>query len=213
MASTAALTQGVGFAFLSGRTILSITGSDRTSFLHAFCTNNIKALTPGRGCEAFITNPQGKTLGYVLVFCEPNQLLIDTSATAGGRGSRTFIHYVLSEDVQFIDRSAELCDVLIAGASGRGLISKLTGSDAADRAARTSRRNVSGGRDDSPCRIRRAGCYFMQVSAADASTVMNAFRDTGTVHCNDVAVEAARLEAGIPLFGSNITPDRPGGRS
>jgi folate-binding Fe-S cluster repair protein YgfZ len=47
----------------TGRTILFVTGSDRISFLNAFCTNNVKALQPGSGCEAFITSPQGKRWG------------------------------------------------------------------------------------------------------------------------------------------------------
>src|SRR4051812_2151500 len=106
LAQHAALTQGVGFGFLSGRTVVSIAGSDRISFLHAFCTNNIKALIPGHGCEAFITSPQGKTLGYVLVFCEADEIVIDTAPQQATRLVEHFNRYVLSEDVQFHDRSA-----------------------------------------------------------------------------------------------------------
>src|SRR6266478_6566196 len=97
LAQHSALSRGVGFAFLSGRTIISVSGSDRATFLHAFCTNNIKALVPGRGCEAFVTSPQGKTLGYVLIFCQPDELVIDTAPGQAKGLIEHFNHYVLSE--------------------------------------------------------------------------------------------------------------------
>ena len=53
---------------LSGRTQIELTGADRTKFLHGFCTNDINRLTPGRGCEAFLTNIRGKVVGHVFVF-------------------------------------------------------------------------------------------------------------------------------------------------
>src|SRR3954464_3366085 len=50
---------------LSGRTELELTGRDRAKFLHNFCTNEVRSLTPGQGCEAFITTIQGKVLGHI----------------------------------------------------------------------------------------------------------------------------------------------------
>ena len=45
---------------LSDRTQIEITGRDRVKFLHSFCTNDIKKLQPGQGCEAFVTNVNGR---------------------------------------------------------------------------------------------------------------------------------------------------------
>ncbi|MGH7199269.1 MAG: hypothetical protein ACREJB_01600, partial [Planctomycetaceae bacterium] len=39
---------------LSGRTQMELTGDDRAKFLNNFCTNDIKRLAPGQGCEAFV---------------------------------------------------------------------------------------------------------------------------------------------------------------
>ena len=79
VAQHAALTAGLGCADVSGRTLLEIRGADRTSFLHSFCTNDVKALRPGQGCEAFVTSPQGKALGHVIVWCDDDCLLLETS--------------------------------------------------------------------------------------------------------------------------------------
>ena len=57
------LREGAGIVDLWPRTQLELTGQDRQTFLQGFCTNNVKQLQPGSGCEAFLTNLQGKTLG------------------------------------------------------------------------------------------------------------------------------------------------------
>ena len=53
------------FCFDISRTQIEVTGRDRVKFLHSFCTNDIKKLQPGQGCEAFVTNVNGKVLGGV----------------------------------------------------------------------------------------------------------------------------------------------------
>lgn len=62
-----ALVSGAGVVDVSDRTRLEVVGPDAAAFLHSFCTNDIKKLQVGEGCEAFITSPQGKTLGHVLI--------------------------------------------------------------------------------------------------------------------------------------------------
>ena len=59
LAEHAALTTGVGLADFSGRTQIEMTGADRAAFLHNLCTNQIRDLRPGAGCEAFLTNDLG----------------------------------------------------------------------------------------------------------------------------------------------------------
>ena len=58
-----ALTRGAGICEFSQRTQIEITGRDRAALLHGLCTNDVKRLTPGEGCETFLTNAQGRTVG------------------------------------------------------------------------------------------------------------------------------------------------------
>src|SRR5271169_3087767 len=60
----------------SDRVRLDITGPDRAKFLHSLTTNEVKRLPSGRGCEAFITSLQGKTLAYVIVLATDDRLLV-----------------------------------------------------------------------------------------------------------------------------------------
>jgi folate-binding protein YgfZ len=204
----AALTQGVGVADVSDRTRLDLRGSDRVSFLHAFCTNDIKQLVPGRGCEAFITSPQGKTLGHVLVFCEPERLLLDTSPGKAQTIGSHFNKYVISEDVEFVDRTEELGSLLIAGPLATQTLKLLSGNEPPAEPLSSVQARIAG----SEVVIRRveyadAISFFLQVARSDVSRLITALLDSGAVLCGPDAVETARIEAGFPLFGRDITDD------
>ena len=114
-----ALTSGVGVAPLAGRAIIDVTGDDRSQILQSFTTNDIKQLSPGRGCEAFVTNTQGKTLGHVLIFCAADKYVFDTTPGQAATLIEHFQRYVITEDVQFTDRSAEFCACYVAGPKAR----------------------------------------------------------------------------------------------
>jgi hypothetical protein len=74
------LTEEAGIVRLPHRSIIEISGADRVGFVHNFCTNDIKKLSEGRGCEAFFTSHQGKTVGHGLVFAEPDALIVETTS-------------------------------------------------------------------------------------------------------------------------------------
>ena len=208
LAQHAALTQGVGSADLSDRTRLEIRGADRTSFLHAFCTNDIKRLSPGHGCEAFITSPQGKTLGHVLVFCEPDRLLLDTSPAQAQPLIAHCTKYVITEDVEFVDRTGESGNLLVAGPQAPPLIERLAGAAPPSELLASARIRIA----DVEAVIRRVdycghGSFFVQVAVASLSALWSAIQQAGAIPCGPDAVEAARVEAGFPLFGRDITED------
>ena len=107
---------------LPGRTHLELTGQDRASFLHNFCSNHIKGLAVGQGCEAFITSIKGRILGHVLVFADVDRLLVET---VPGQGPALLAHldkYIITEDVQLADRSGEWSQLSLSGARAEELL-------------------------------------------------------------------------------------------
>jgi len=202
-----ALTGGVGFAELPGRTIIEVNGSDRVSFLQSFTTNDVKKLAPGRGCEVFVTSTQGKTLGHVLMFSEPNQLVLETSAGQAEALIAHFNRYVITEDVQFVDRTKNLREFLIAGEKSAELLAS-QGVERPSGVLEHASATIAG------CsvivrRVEYAGphSFFIQTAAKDAATVAESLVGAGAVHCDAASVESARIEAGFPLFGLDITDD------
>ncbi|MGE5756596.1 MAG: folate-binding protein, partial [Planctomycetaceae bacterium] len=60
----------------SERERLGVTGPDRAKLLHNLTTNDVKRLAVGRGQEAFVTSPQGKTLGFITLLALDDRLLV-----------------------------------------------------------------------------------------------------------------------------------------
>jgi len=54
------LTEGQAFVDLSQRDVLSITGPDRLSWLHALTTQHVEQLPPGRPTDLLLLSPQGR---------------------------------------------------------------------------------------------------------------------------------------------------------
>ena len=107
---------------LSDRTQIEITGKDRVAFLHNFCTNDIKKIKPGEGCEAFITNTKGRVLGHVFVFVEENAIWLETVPHAAEPLLEHLGKYILAEDVELHDRSAEYGELFVSGPDAFDLV-------------------------------------------------------------------------------------------
>jgi folate-binding protein YgfZ len=88
------------------RVRLRITGPDRAKFLHNLTTQNIKALTPGQGAEAFVTNLQGRTLAFASVLATDDALILRTDAPSLDPLTGHFGKYSLFDDVAWTDESS-----------------------------------------------------------------------------------------------------------
>ncbi len=100
---------------LSGWTQIEITGNDRAKFLHNFCTNDIRGLAVGAGCEAFITSVQGKVLAHIFVTANECVLRLICVPGCGERITNHLSRYHISEDVTFEDQTASRGLLLVVG--------------------------------------------------------------------------------------------------
>jgi tRNA-modifying protein YgfZ len=207
-ASYQALTTGCGVADLSSRSRVWITGADRVQFLHSFCTNDIKRLEVGEGCEAFLTNHQGKTIGHVIVRVQADGLVLDTAPGQATKIIQHFDRFVISDRVEFFDRTAETGELLVAGKDARRLLlefgQRLLPTNPWQHALESIQgigvvvQKVDYAGDDS---------YFLTTKAEDFPAVQQALAAAGAVSCDAATVNAARIEAGFPHFGTDITDD------
>ncbi|WP_428308712.1 YgfZ/GcvT domain-containing protein [Lacipirellula sp.] len=111
----AAATAGAGLVRLRDWSTVRASGGDRASFLHNMCTNDVKRLTPGEGCEAFFTDVKGKihSHGFLLAGDDAIQI-IGVSGTAE-RLMPQLDRYIIREDVKLADESPELSWLLAFG--------------------------------------------------------------------------------------------------
>jgi folate-binding protein YgfZ len=170
-----ALREGRGLVPLTGWSSVTLTGADRQTFLHNFCTNDVKQLEPGTSCEAFVTNVKGKIIGHGLVTCRDDELvIIGTPHQAAGLVAH-LERYVIREDVQLRDTTTERSYVLVVGDSLAGDFSW----------------NLVGGE--------RAVVF--ETTPHELTDVVGTFTERGFISVGWQAFTAARIEAGVPLFG------------
>lgn len=111
---------------LPGRTAIEVTGRDRATFLHNFCTNDIKKLPPGQGCEAFFCNAKGRVIGHGTIFADTDRLWIDAVPGAAEKLTAHLDRYLIREDVVLRDASAETVAGCLVGPKSATLIDQLS---------------------------------------------------------------------------------------
>lgn len=189
---------------------IELRGRDRAKFLHNLCTNDIKGLAAGRGCEAFVTTVQGKIMAYVRVFAGAESIWIDTVPGAAAALLAHFDRYLIMEKVEPADRTADFAQLLLVGprakaivtAAAEGTIPDLHHLEHADVA-------ISG----ETCRLSCNDAlgvpgYELLMPAGCASTVWRRIWTVGQPISLKPAGERTyhvlRVEAGLPVFGEDI---------
>lgn len=180
-----ALRSGRSVAELAGWSSIAVTGVDRHAFLHNFCTNDVKRLTPGDSCEAFFTNVKGKIVGHGLIDCRDTELAIIGEPGQAARLSAHLDRYIIREDVTLRDTTDERTYLLVTGGplnQGR-LVSMpwpLFG---------------------------RADAKLYDIAAAEAPIAIHEALAQGSALVGQQALEMARIEAGTPWFGVDFNED------
>src|SRR2546423_8805039 len=87
-----AAAQGAAAVFdLSARGLVEVSGPEAVPFLHNLCTNDIKNLAAGRGCEFFLTTAKARVVGHGfaprLLPAEPPGLWLDVHPGRGAQGA------------------------------------------------------------------------------------------------------------------------------
>jgi folate-binding protein YgfZ len=197
---------------VSHRGQVEVKGADAAKFLHNLCTNDVMGLAPGYGCEAFLPNAQAKIVAQVLIYHTRSSDGTDTwSLDAGpGMGLKVYQHldrYLISEQVELADRTAEHVQLHLAGAEASAILKKIVGADLPElqRLQHTSRDIGIAG----PCSIRRNDVlglrgYDVVCPRVQAETLWKALTDAGARPAGLRAFHTLRIEAGMPIYGFDI---------
>ncbi len=200
----AALTNSAGYVPLS-RTRIEIDGADRAAWLHNLCTNEIKKLAAGQGCEAFITTVQGKTLGHAFIFVEPETLILDTVAGQSEILLKHLDRYLVCEQVTLTDVSERGFETLLAGPRAAAVIAETFGGEAPVERFHHKEFVVDGKK----VRVRRVEIvpesFLVETARADGPGLAALLRKAGVRECLPEALDARRIEQGFPLFGRDLT--------
>jgi len=204
-AEHAALTGGVAVADFSYRTQVELTGDDRAKLLHNFTTGKIRELPAGGGCETFITDAKAGIVAHVFVFSGDESIVLETAA---GQAAKIIAHldrYIIRDKVELHDRSQEWAELLLAGPAAPDLLNRCAGSDVPQQLFQHAPISLAG-RQAWVRRIDFTGPvdFLVSCNRADAPAIKEELQKAGAVPVGAEAVEAARIEAGSPLYGRDI---------
>jgi len=179
----------------SDRGVVRLDGADRRSFLQGLLTNDIQALAPGSSCYAALLTPQGRMIADMNVLETGDCLLLDVRRDQAAPLSQRFDQSIFSEDVMVRDASAEYGRLAVAGPDAKHVLEQALALD--PRAS-----------SDQFADPAWAVPMFELVVEADASAnLLSALHAAGAVDVGREAVEAVRIESGVPLFGVDMTED------
>jgi folate-binding Fe-S cluster repair protein YgfZ len=116
-----------GFIDRSDRVRIEVSGADRAKFLHNLTTNDVKRLAVGRGHEAFVTNLQGKTLGYVTLLACEDRILLRTDPGGEALILPHLQKYGVFDEVAIDDLGAQSFEFHLAGPGADELLRRAGG--------------------------------------------------------------------------------------
>jgi folate-binding protein YgfZ len=196
----------------SERARIDVSGPDRAKFLHNLTTNEIKRLLVGRGVEAFVTSPQGKTLGYVTILAGAESLFVRTDSGGTGHVMPHLQKYGIFDDVNIDDVSENTFEYLVAGPKADEVVRGAGGSLPEAGELCSCESTIRGG----PVRLVREsplgypGLTILggrAIAGAVNDALHDAGRALGLLDLDPSAREALRIEAGSPVFGRDVTAE------
>ena len=215
----AALRDAAGALDLSFRGRICLTGADRVRLLNGQVTNNVKDLRPGEGCYAALVTAKGKLQSDLNIASLPNELLLDFEPGLTEAISQRLEKYIIADDVQVVDAGAPYGLLSAQGPKAEWVIRSL--GLPLEIPGKTM--NFTSANDATLGEIYlmnqpRLGStgfdLFVPTPSLGAvfDKLIAAARATGGRACGWRALEAARIEAGIPRFGadmdeSNLAPE------
>jgi folate-binding protein YgfZ len=191
--------------------IIALTGKDRVQYLHNITSNDIKSLADGRGTLALLLNPQGRILAELEVYAQPEKLTLLSHASQRERTVATLKKFVIGSKVVVDDLTDKMGTLALQGP--RAAVEQLTGIRLAD-APELSIHDAAV--DGIAIQLLRRS-HYESPGAPGAEflaaredlpalwrKLLAAVRAQGGAPVGMAALNALRLEAGIPWFPADF---------
>ena len=206
LAEYSAATIGVVLFDVSDRVQIELTGKDARAFLHNFCTNDIKRLAAGDGCEAFVTNAKGRILAHVFVFATEQSVWVETSPCDEQSLIAHFDRYLFHADVQLHARTGEYGELLLSGPACRHVLASVCPAAESLAVLQHATSELAG----QAIVVRRTDMvgqpgYLLSVRRAGLVDVWRELIREGAAAGGAEVFHACRIIAGFPLHGLDLT--------
>jgi len=120
-----ALRRGAAVLDVSARGRIVARGRDRARLLHNLTTNEVKKMTPGSGCYAFLLSPQGRIQADLYLFCFAEHFLIDTQADLREKVPQLIRKYIIADQVELEDVTEATAAIALEGPAAAAILASL----------------------------------------------------------------------------------------
>ena len=209
-ADALAVREGAAIGAVSRRAQIAVAGPDRATFLQGLLTNDIQALTPGTGCYAAWLTPQGRMLTDMHVLQSAGMILLDVPADLAAATLARLDQFLFSEDVRIESLEESMTSVWVHGPRAASVIGNVvSGSALIDSANYEHGTATFEGNPVSIARIDQLGVpgYSVFLPRGTEERLTAALVANGARAVSPEAIDAARIEAGYPVFGIDMTDD------
>ena len=193
----------------TGRAWIVVSGKDRASYLQGLLTNDIVALQAGQGCYAAYLTPQGRLIADLAVHELGDLLLLDVPLATRQTVLSRLDQFIFSEDVQLGDVTDTFAGVSIIGPGAGAMVAQLVAADPDTMTALPAYGSVRTTMEGGACIVLRSGdrgveAFDLLVEPALLPRLTAALDEAGVPAADPAALEALRIEAGLPVFGRDM---------
>lgn len=209
----AAVRNAVGLFDLSQRGKIEITGPDRVRYLNGQVTNDVKKLSTGEGCYACILNPKGALVGDLKIYATEDCLFIDTAETCTQKIIDHLSRFAISDEVEILDRTPDIAHLAVHGPKSAVLLSELMGTDVSTLSEYSHKELCVSGLNVHLARQSYTGEFGFDLFTENKNvgTLWNEIsakgERLGLAWIGARALNVLRLEAGVPVFGIDMTEE------
>jgi aminomethyltransferase len=180
-----ALRGGAAWLDLSARGRITVRGRDRVRLLHNITSNEVKKMTPGAGCYAFLLNPQGRIQADLCLLCFADHFLIDTEPELREKVQQLIRRYIISDKVELEDVTGQTAAIGVEGP----LADSLQPPDGCTKA---------------PFSLTGQPGYRIYCAAAEMARIVGQLEAAGARPATPGDARVVRIENGKPRYGEDI---------
>jgi len=215
LAEYRAACEGAALFADSARGTVELSGKDALLFLHNLCTNDVKNLPLGAGCEAFLCTAKAKVVAYVgvshLLDADRDVVWLDCEPGQAERLLNHLDHYLISEQVELAGRTDEIAMFHVCGPQAQDMLSRVLGRNLAN--LQEWQQQTEALADVGACHLRRHDVlgppgFDISCSHEAVAKLKQMLLAAGAVAAGDNTREILRVEAGTPVYGKDIDEDR-----
>ena len=210
-----AVRNNVGITDVSYRGRHQLTGEDRAKFLHRIISNDVESLTTGQGTYAMLLTHRGKIIADLNITVLEDTISIDTASENTESLFNELDKYIIADDVELSDVTAETGAIAVHGPKSADLIQSVLGLNglAALPERHNCVREADGDfkhtivcvRTDSTGEI---GWTLYTAAEALISLWETLMAEGVRFNVQPIgwnALESLRIEAGVPRYGTELT--------